>query len=262
MTDASAFFDTLVRLEIELWNEIDARLQDADGVTLARFQALRAVAEHDGRARVHEVAQDLGITVGAASKLVDRLEQDGSARREPNSERPALVAHRAHARRSTAVQDRRRDLRGRSGSRAARGPARRGARRADPTTRWRPPSPGLAWRGGDGMSATMRAVVVDSPRGARGPPGARRADPRPEAGMGPHPREGVRAQPVGAALPAGPRLLGQLPAHPRHRGGRHRRGRARRRVRAGHAGRHPDGRDGPRVRRRLRGVRRPCPPGR
>jgi DNA-binding MarR family transcriptional regulator len=93
MTDATSFFDTLVRLEIELWNEIDARLRD-DGVTLARYQALRAVHEHDGRARVHEVAQDLGITVGAASKLVDRLEQDGSARREPNPDdrRSSLIA--------------------------------------------------------------------------------------------------------------------------------------------------------------------------
>ena len=93
MTDATAFFDTLVRLEIELWNEIDARLRD-DGVTLARYQALHAVHEHDGRARVHEVAQDLGITVGAASKLVDRLEQDGTARREPNPDdrRSSLIA--------------------------------------------------------------------------------------------------------------------------------------------------------------------------
>ena len=93
MTDATAFFDTLVRLEIELWNEIDARLRD-DGVTLARYQALHAVHEHDGRARVHEVAQDLGITVGAASKLVDRLEQDGSARRDPNPDdrRSSLIA--------------------------------------------------------------------------------------------------------------------------------------------------------------------------
>ena len=94
MTDATAFFDTLVRLEIELWNEIDARLHDADGVTLARYQALQAVHEHDGRARVHEVAQDLGITIGAASKLVDRLEHDGSARREPNpnDRRSSLIA--------------------------------------------------------------------------------------------------------------------------------------------------------------------------
>ena len=84
MTDATDFFDSLVRLEIELWNEIDARLQRAHGVTLGRFQALRAVREHDGEARVHDVAHDLRITIGAASKLVDRLEEDGSARREPN----------------------------------------------------------------------------------------------------------------------------------------------------------------------------------
>jgi DNA-binding MarR family transcriptional regulator len=82
MTDATDFFDSLVRLEIEFWNEIDARLQRAHGVTLGRFQAMRAV--HDGEARVHDVAHDLRITVGAASKLVDRLEEDGSARREPN----------------------------------------------------------------------------------------------------------------------------------------------------------------------------------
>lgn len=94
MTDATAFFDTLVRLEMELWNEIDARLHDADGLTLARYQALHAVREHDGSARVQDVAQDLGITVGAASKLVDRLEHDGSARRaaNPNDRRSSLVS--------------------------------------------------------------------------------------------------------------------------------------------------------------------------
>ena len=101
MTDATDFFDSLVGLEIELWNEIDARLQRAHGVTLGRFQALRAVREHDGEARVHDVAHDLRITIGAASKLVDRLEEDGSARREPNpsDRRSSLITLTSNGRR-------------------------------------------------------------------------------------------------------------------------------------------------------------------
>jgi DNA-binding MarR family transcriptional regulator len=46
--------------------------------------ALRTIDELDGSARVQEVADEIGITVGAASKIVDRLERAGLAERVPN----------------------------------------------------------------------------------------------------------------------------------------------------------------------------------
>lgn len=84
MSDAADFLDALVRYEIGLWNALDAALRGAHQVTLGRFAALRALAARGGSGRVQDLAGDLAITVGATSKLVDRLEQDGTARREPN----------------------------------------------------------------------------------------------------------------------------------------------------------------------------------
>lgn len=88
------FFDILVRYEIRLWNHLDRRLADEGAVSLARWQALRAVRNRGGDGRVQEISADLSITVGAASKLVDRLERDGlvERRRHPSDRRSMLLA--------------------------------------------------------------------------------------------------------------------------------------------------------------------------
>ena len=88
------FFDALVRYEIALWNVVDQELSRADLVSLAQLHALRIVDRYDGRARVQELSSDIGITVGAASKLVDRLERDGLAERSQNpaNRRSSLIS--------------------------------------------------------------------------------------------------------------------------------------------------------------------------
>jgi len=88
------FFDALVRYETELWNFLDERLQADLGLTLARLDALRVINRRDGACRVQDIADDLCITVGAASKLVDRLETDGLARRaaNPGDRRSSLIS--------------------------------------------------------------------------------------------------------------------------------------------------------------------------
>ena len=87
------FFDVLVRYEIALWNAVDRELNEQDLISLAQLHALRVVNSYGGRARVQELSDDIGITVGAASKLVDRLERDGLAVRRPNPDnrRSSLV---------------------------------------------------------------------------------------------------------------------------------------------------------------------------
>lgn len=73
----------LVRLEIVLWNRIDARLRQEHDLSLAFFESLFFIAHSsDGGLRVGELAQALGITVGGTSKLVDRIEAAGLIRRE------------------------------------------------------------------------------------------------------------------------------------------------------------------------------------
>jgi MarR family multiple antibiotic resistance transcriptional regulator len=88
------FFDVLVRYEIALWNAVDQELARQELISLAHLHALRVVDRYQGRARVQEVSDDIGITVGAASKLVDRLERAGLAVRRPNPDnrRSSLVA--------------------------------------------------------------------------------------------------------------------------------------------------------------------------
>ena len=88
------FFTTLVRYEIDLWNAIDDALRSQGQISLARLQAVSIIAEHGGAGRVHDISGKIGITVGAASKLVDRLERDGLALRSPNPDdrRSSLIA--------------------------------------------------------------------------------------------------------------------------------------------------------------------------
>ena len=87
------FFDVLVRYETQLWNYLDHRLAEAGAVSLATLTGLRVVRRHPGTCRVQEVRTDLGITVGAASKFVDRLERDGLVVRSahPEDRRSSLV---------------------------------------------------------------------------------------------------------------------------------------------------------------------------
>lgn len=88
------FFDILVRYETYLWNHLDDRLRAAGHASLANLTALRVVHRHAGSARVQDLRTDLGITVGAASKLVDRLERDGLVVRSanPHDRRSSLIA--------------------------------------------------------------------------------------------------------------------------------------------------------------------------
>lgn len=94
LTRGTEFFDALVRYETYLWNHLDHHLVDAGEVALSTLFALRVLRRHAGDCRVQDLRADLGVTVGAASKLVDRLERDGLAVRSPHphDRRSSLVA--------------------------------------------------------------------------------------------------------------------------------------------------------------------------
>src|SRR2546426_642527 len=82
--DAARVFDRLVRVEILLWNAVDHRLRNDHDLPLAWFEAMRIVGR-DGGARVRDVAEELIITEGGASKLVDRVQAAGYAERRPHA---------------------------------------------------------------------------------------------------------------------------------------------------------------------------------
>lgn len=83
MTTLTQVFDDLIRFEIELWNAVNARLRDEIDLPLGRFQAMEVIARLE-TCRIHDIAADMVITVGGASKLVDRIEASGHCIRQPN----------------------------------------------------------------------------------------------------------------------------------------------------------------------------------
>ncbi|RZU22197.1 DNA-binding MarR family transcriptional regulator [Kribbella rubisoli] len=92
MTDLTALFTDLVRLETRLYNVLDARLKAEHDLPLGQFEFLRFISAN-GTSRVFDLARAMAITVGATSKAVDRLESAGRVRRtaNPDDRRSSLV---------------------------------------------------------------------------------------------------------------------------------------------------------------------------
>src|SRR3954453_348471 len=80
MTDLTALFHDLVRLQIEVWNAVDARLRATPGLPLTWFEPMSVIGSRSV-CRVQDIAAELVITVGGTSKLVDRLEGAGDVPR-------------------------------------------------------------------------------------------------------------------------------------------------------------------------------------
>lgn len=76
MTNLSDLFKDLVRAETRLYNAIDARLREEHSLSLGGFEFLDIV-ESVPACRVSDIVATLGVTVGAVSKGVDRLERAG-----------------------------------------------------------------------------------------------------------------------------------------------------------------------------------------
>jgi DNA-binding MarR family transcriptional regulator len=85
MSDLRQVFNEVIRFEIEIWNGVDARLRSEVDLPLTHFEPMSVIGRH-GKCRVYEIAGELGITTGGASKLIDRIEADGLCRRRPNPE--------------------------------------------------------------------------------------------------------------------------------------------------------------------------------
>jgi DNA-binding MarR family transcriptional regulator len=80
-----AWATELIRLEIALWDRVDARLRESHELPLAFFEPLHLISRGRGDSmRVGDLARGLRITVGGTSKLVDRIESAGFIAREPD----------------------------------------------------------------------------------------------------------------------------------------------------------------------------------
>jgi DNA-binding MarR family transcriptional regulator len=83
MTDLLDLFNQLVRFETELWNAVDARLRNEFDLPLSRLEPMQVIACRPS-CRVNDIAEELSITIGGTSKLVDRIEAVGYCVRCPN----------------------------------------------------------------------------------------------------------------------------------------------------------------------------------
>ncbi len=82
----------LMWLETALWNTLDTRLRAECDLPITWFLVMRFLVRHPG-SRIHDTAQEFGITTGGTSKVVDRIEAAGYCRRRPHphDRRSAIV---------------------------------------------------------------------------------------------------------------------------------------------------------------------------
>jgi DNA-binding MarR family transcriptional regulator len=73
----------LERTSARLTMAVDLRLRRETGLPLVLFEPMSMIAGLEA-CRVYELAIELGISSGGASKLVDRIEARGHCRRYPN----------------------------------------------------------------------------------------------------------------------------------------------------------------------------------
>jgi DNA-binding MarR family transcriptional regulator len=101
-----AWATELIRLEIALWDRVDARLRESHELPLAFFESLLFVSRTPrGSMRVGDLARALRVTVGGTSKLVDRIERAGliARERDPDDRRASRVALTAAGKRKLAA---------------------------------------------------------------------------------------------------------------------------------------------------------------
>jgi MarR family transcriptional regulator, organic hydroperoxide resistance regulator len=81
--DLASVFSELIRLETDLWDLVEARLRRDHSLALTWFEPMQVIDRTPG-CRVIDICNALSITVGGASKLVDRIENAGLCERSPN----------------------------------------------------------------------------------------------------------------------------------------------------------------------------------
>jgi len=92
MADLKTIFSELIRLGADVWNAVDARLRSEHDLQLTWFEPMQVMSRSTA-CRVFDIAEELSITPGGTSKLVDRIEAAGLCRRiaNPDDRRSHLI---------------------------------------------------------------------------------------------------------------------------------------------------------------------------
>lgn len=88
-----AYFDALVRQETSLWNAVERRMRGGGVLSLARLEVLRVIDASPTGVRVQDLADAVGTTIGAASRILDRIAAEGIIERsaDPDDRRSVRV---------------------------------------------------------------------------------------------------------------------------------------------------------------------------
>jgi MarR family transcriptional regulator, organic hydroperoxide resistance regulator len=90
--DSERLFHDVQRVHAQLAAALNLRLRRQFGLPLALLEPMAVIADIGG-CRVRDLATELGMSAGTASKLVDRLEAAGYCRRQlnPDDRRSSLL---------------------------------------------------------------------------------------------------------------------------------------------------------------------------
>lgn len=90
--EVTRFFEDLVRVETRLFNAVSTRLKSEHGLSLGQYELLSIIGRRPG-CRVQDLVDEVAVTVGAASKAVDRLEAAGWCTRgtHPSDRRSSVL---------------------------------------------------------------------------------------------------------------------------------------------------------------------------
>jgi MarR family transcriptional regulator, organic hydroperoxide resistance regulator len=102
-SDLQRFFSDVRRLHAQLAAVLNVRLRAQLGLPLVLFEPMTVIVDMD-RCQVRDLAAELSMSAGTASKLVDRLEAAGYCRRllNPDDRRSSLLELTASGRRMCA----------------------------------------------------------------------------------------------------------------------------------------------------------------
>jgi DNA-binding MarR family transcriptional regulator len=75
---------SLVRTHARLWDQVETRMRQDSGLTMARYDVLMQLDMASGRLGLTELASKVVLSPSGLSKLLDRMETAGLIRRQPD----------------------------------------------------------------------------------------------------------------------------------------------------------------------------------
>jgi DNA-binding MarR family transcriptional regulator len=76
----------LTRTHARLWDQVEAQMRQASGLTMARYDVLMQLENAGGRLGLTALAEAVVLSPSGLSKLLDRMSESGLVTREPDAD--------------------------------------------------------------------------------------------------------------------------------------------------------------------------------